>query len=177
MNKGDDAFTRAYATVGELVLSATALDHQMNHVIIEVTSLAKSPMLESVVATLDHSRKIEILKARAQHIKKGSRWREPVERYVKHLEQVSRARNIACHSPMIPTNGEPVFAPVAAAKLLRGLKLNPDQRSGTSERTPIEVLRRAIEVSRKALALGEEIIAYFANMNAMRSQRQDARAP
>jgi hypothetical protein len=43
----------ACATVGELVLLYTALDHQLNHIIIEVMHLAPSPMLETVVATLD----------------------------------------------------------------------------------------------------------------------------
>jgi hypothetical protein len=67
----DGEFLAAYAIVGEIVLSATALDHQMNHVLIEVASLAKSPLLEAVIATLDPARKIEILKARARRRRKA----------------------------------------------------------------------------------------------------------
>lgn len=76
---------------------------------------------------------------------------------------------------MVPTDGELVFAPVAAAKLLKGLKLDTERRSGTVEKTPIEVLRRAIETSRQALALGEQIIKNFAAVNAERQRRHAPR--
>src|SRR5258708_5522892 len=58
----DARFRAAYGVVGELILLATALDHQLNHVLIQVLHLAESPMLEAVVATLDPVRKIEMLK-------------------------------------------------------------------------------------------------------------------
>src|SRR5260370_35977333 len=50
---GDARFRAAYGVVGELVLLATALDHQLNHVLIQVLHLVDSPMLEAVVATLE----------------------------------------------------------------------------------------------------------------------------
>jgi hypothetical protein len=50
----------ACATVGELVLLHTALDHQLNIIIIEVMHLTPSPMLEPVVSTLDPRQKIEM---------------------------------------------------------------------------------------------------------------------
>lgn len=59
----------ACAVVGEVVLIYTALGHQLNLIVIEVMHLAQSPMLESVVATLDARQKIEMLKNRAAHIK------------------------------------------------------------------------------------------------------------
>jgi hypothetical protein len=47
----------AFANVGELVLLYTALDHQLNLIVIEVMYLAPAPMLEAVVATLDPRQK------------------------------------------------------------------------------------------------------------------------
>jgi hypothetical protein len=73
----DAGFRAAYGAVGELVLLATALDHQLNHVLIQVLHLADSPMLEGVVATLDAVRKIEMLKERSKFIAQA-RWQKPV---------------------------------------------------------------------------------------------------
>jgi hypothetical protein len=55
----------AIANVGELVLLYTALDHQLNLIVIEVMHLAPTPMLEAVVTTLDPRQKIEMLESRA----------------------------------------------------------------------------------------------------------------
>jgi DNA-binding XRE family transcriptional regulator len=70
-----ERFRAAYAVVGELVLLTTALDHQLNHILIQVLHLADSPMLEAVIATLDINRKIEMLKARAKHISSAT-WKK-----------------------------------------------------------------------------------------------------
>jgi hypothetical protein len=76
---------------------ATALDHQLDHVLIQVLHLADSPMLESVVAMLDVNRKVEMLKARSKHIS-NTRWQQALQAYLDKLEQVSSWRNIACHT-------------------------------------------------------------------------------
>src|ERR1700747_2213882 len=85
----DDKFRAAYAVVGELILLTTALDHQLNHVSMQVLHLTDSPMLESGVATLDMARKIEILKERSKHIAKVN-WRKPVLDYLDKLERISK---------------------------------------------------------------------------------------
>ena len=46
-----------FATVGELVLISTALDHLLNRVLIAVLHLGDAPLIEPVVATLDATRK------------------------------------------------------------------------------------------------------------------------
>jgi argininosuccinate lyase len=74
----DPKWRAACGEVGELVLLYTALDHQLNHVIIEVLNLAKSTMLETVVATLDPRQKVEMLKERAKHIRQLE-WRKATQ--------------------------------------------------------------------------------------------------
>ncbi|MGH6842666.1 MAG: helix-turn-helix transcriptional regulator, partial [Methylocella sp.] len=122
----DARFRASYGIVGELVLLATALDHQLNHVLIQVLHLSESPMLEAVVATLDTVRKIEMVKERSKYIAQ-SKWQKPVLAYVDKLERMSKWRNIACHAPLIPDEKHgAVFAPTAAAKLLKSLQLGKD---------------------------------------------------
>ncbi len=165
---GDTKFRMAYGVVGELVLITTALDHQLNHVLIQVLPLADSPMLESVVATLDMARKIEMLKARSKHIAQPS-WQRPVLTYLDKLERISKWRNIACHTALIPdkTHGA-VFAPAAAAKLLKTLEVG---ESPTTKRIPISELKSAITIAGLALGDGQNIIQNFQRMNAERIKR------
>jgi DNA-binding XRE family transcriptional regulator len=166
-DKQDTRFKAAYAVVGELVLLATALDHQLNHVLMQVLPLADSPMLEAVVATLDTARKIEMLKARAKHIAQPT-WRKPVVSYLDKLETISRWRNIACHTVLIPdSKHDAVFAPAAAAKLLKNL----DLEEPTSRRIPINELKSAITLGESALGDGENLVGIFKKMNDARVQR------
>jgi transcriptional regulator with XRE-family HTH domain len=160
-------FRAAYATVGELVLITTALDHQLNHVLMHVLPLTESPMLESVLATLDIARKIEMLKARSKHIAKPE-WSKPLLAYLDKLEKVSRWRNIACHTALIPdgTHGA-VFAPAAAAKLLKSLQIG----TVTSQRIPISDVEAAIKVAERALGEGQNIIVSFQRLNAARVKK------
>lgn len=167
----DDAnaqFRAAYGVVGELVLLATALDHQLNHVLIQVLHLADSPMLESVVATLDMNRKVEMLKARSKHIS-NKRWQQALQVYLDKLEQVSSWRNIACHTALIPDEKHgAVFAPAAAAKLLKNLQLG---ESPTAKRIPIGDLPPKIRLGEKALFDGQELLQNFERLNAERTKR------
>jgi transcriptional regulator with XRE-family HTH domain len=166
-DKQDTRFKAAYAVVGELVLLATALDHQLNHVLMQVLPLTDSPMLEAVVATLDTARKIEMLKARAKHIAQPT-WRKPVVSYLDKLETISRWRNIACHTVLIPDDRHgAVFAPAAAAKLLKNL----DLEEPTSRRIPITELKSAITLGESALGDGENLVENFKKMNDARVQR------
>lgn len=168
---GDDhdaRFRAAYGVVGELVLLANALDHQLNHVLIQVLHLVRSPMLEAVVATLDMMRKIEMLKERSKHIAQ-SRWQKPVLSYVDKLERVSRWRNIACHTPLIPDERHgAAFVPTAAAKLLKSLQLGKDP---VAKRVPIADLKAAITLAESALADGLKLIENFQRVNAERNRR------
>jgi hypothetical protein len=151
-----------------LVLLATALDHQLNHVLIQVLHLSESPMLEAVVATLDMVRKIEMVKERSKYIAQPN-WRKSVLGYVDKLESVSKWRNIACHTPLIPdeTHGA-VFTPTAAAKLLKSLQLGKDP---VAKRVPIADLKSAITLAESALGDGLNLIENFQKVNAERKKR------
>jgi transcriptional regulator with XRE-family HTH domain len=164
----DTKFRAAYAIVGELVLIATALDHQLNHVLIQVLHITESPMLEAVIATLDTVRKIEMLKARSKHIAESS-WRKPVLVYLEKLERISKLRNIAVHTALIPDDKYgAVFAPAAAAKLLKTLRLGEEP---TAERMPIGDLKSIISLAESALGDGQILIENFQKANASRIKR------
>jgi len=167
IHKKDSAFKSAYGTIGELILLASALDFQLNHVLMQVLHLVDSPMLEPVVATLDVVRKIEMLKVRSKHISQQS-WRKPIAAYLDKLETVWKWRNLACHTPLIPDEKhDAVFAPAAAAKLLKNLKLeNP-----TADRTPIGKIKDAIAMGERALGEGQTIIHNFQKLNSEREKR------
>src|ERR1039458_4101614 len=118
----DPLWRNALSQVGEIVLLASALDHQLTHVVIEVLHLTKSPMLEPVVATLESSRKVEILKGRLRHIRQPN-WKKAVVKYVNLIERVNRSRNIACHSQMILKGEKFIFTSSQATKLFKNLRL------------------------------------------------------
>jgi len=164
----DAKFRAAYAVVGELVLMATALDHQLNHVLIQVLHLADSPMLESVVATLDMNRKVEMLKARSKYISNKT-WQKALETYLDKLEKVLSWRNIACHTALIPDEKHgAVFAVAAAAKLLKSLQLGEHP---TAKRIPISDLSPNIRLGESALFDGQELLHNFQILNAERAKR------
>jgi hypothetical protein len=145
-----------------------ALDHQLNHVLMNVLPLTESPMLESVVATLDTARKIEMLKARSKHITQPA-WSKPLQSYLDKVERVAKWRNIACHTALIPdTDHGAVFAPAAAAKLLKSLQLSDNP---TARRIPVSEVEQAIRIGESALGAGQNIIENFQKANAARVQR------
>jgi hypothetical protein len=163
-----DRFRAAYSIVGELVLLMTALDHQLNHVLIQALSLTDSPMLEAVVATLDMNRKIEILKARAKHINEP-KWQKVLQTHLEKLEKLSGWRSIACHTALIPDDQHgAVFAPAAAAKLLKNLRLG---EAPSLRKVPIGDFPLQIKLGESALFEGQQLIHDFERMNANRLKR------
>jgi transcriptional regulator with XRE-family HTH domain len=164
----DAPFRAAYGVVGEVVLLANALDHQLNHVLIQVLHLVESPMLEAVVATLDTVRKIEMLKERSKFIGQ-SRWQKSVTVYLDKVERVWKWRNIACHTPLIPDDKHgAAFVPTAAAKLLKTLQLGKEP---VAKRVPYGELKSAIALGESALAEGLALIENFQRLNAERKKR------
>jgi transcriptional regulator with XRE-family HTH domain len=164
----NNKFRAAYGIVGELVLLTTALDHQLNHILMHVLHLAKSPMLESVIATLDLNRKIEMLKARAKHISEST-WRKALKDHLEKLERVNSSRNIVAHTALIPdAKHGAVFAPTAAAKLLNNLELG---ESPALKKTPIAEFSAKIKLAESALGSGQTIIEKFEQMNSELAKR------
>ncbi len=146
----------ACAVVGEVTLLYTALDHQLNHIVIDVMHLVHSPMLESVVATLDARQKIEILKARGKQIRELG-WKKAVLTHADRLERVARIRNAVCHTPLIPVQGKRgfEFAPAAASKILKSVTII--DKNYTIDRLTLERAREVIPLAEKALGGGEEL--------------------
>jgi len=161
-------FRAAYGVVGELILITTALDYQLNHILIQVLHLTESPMLESVIATLDMNRKIEMLKARSKHIRQ-LKWRNSVLSHFDKLERISKWRNIAAHTALILDDEHgAVFAPAAAAKLLKSLQIEEEP---IANRIPISDLKPIIKLAESALYEGQNIIQNFLKLNAERLKR------
>jgi hypothetical protein len=146
----------SYATVGELILIANALDYQLAEVVISVLNLGRSIMLMPVVTTLDPARKIEILKANASHISQKD-WKNGVTKYVDKVERVLRYRNIACHSQLILEAGEFTLRPFAAAKVFK----NIDVKNKTLKSTTMKELKEAISSAEAALGAGENLMNNF----------------
>jgi DNA-binding XRE family transcriptional regulator len=165
--ENDTTFTSSYRIVGELILLSNALEFQLNHALMQVLHLTESPMLEPVIATLNIVRKIEMLKVRSKHIAQQN-WRKPLASYLDKLEVVWKWRNLACHTPLIPDEKHgAVFAPAAAAKLLKTLRLE----DSSIERTPIAKMKDAIAIGERTLAEGEAIIQNFQRLNSEREKR------
>ncbi|MGX9426413.1 MULTISPECIES: hypothetical protein [Bradyrhizobium] len=169
-----EQWKNAYATIGEMVLLYTALDHQLNHIIIEVMYLSTSPMLETIVATLDPRQKIEILKSRAAHLRQPN-WKKAVKAHADQLERVAKIRNAVCHTPLVPNKkGDGFeFAPQAATKLLKSMTVrSKDDYSIT--RLTLDDVQEAKTLAIKALGSGEDILANFAMLRSALEEKAGA---
>ncbi|MCP9625849.1 hypothetical protein NML43_01975 [Rhodopseudomonas palustris] len=138
----------------------------MNHIIIDAMHLTRSPMLESVVGTLDPRQKIEMLKARADQIRQKD-WKKAIKNHADRLERVARIRNAICHAPLIPAKvkGRFEFAPVAVTKILKSVTI-VDSKNYNLERLTIERVKEIILLAEKTLAGGEEIRGNFGKIRA-----------
>lgn len=166
----------ACSTVGELVLLYNALDHQLNHIIIDVMHLEQSPMLEAVVATIDPRQKIEMLRNRAEHIRQSD-WKKAFKTHADRVDRIAKIRNAACHTPMVPRKkGDGFeFAPVAASKLLKSMTVkNKDDYE--VDRLTLDRLHETIALAEKALGGGEDILRNFAKVRAALEAKRTGRA-
>jgi hypothetical protein len=160
----------ACAIVGELVLVSNILDFRLNQVVIEVLDLGSSSMLMPVVATLDPSRKIEMLKGRASHMPAGS-WKTKLMTFVDSVERVLKQRNIACHTLPTLDAGQWSLKPLAAAKMFKSLNLGDK----TLKHTSPDDFRRAIQVGKQASEHAEELLVNWKRANAERLRRAASR--
>jgi hypothetical protein len=166
----DPDWKAACAEIGELVLLHSALDSQLNHILIEVLGLQSSAMLEPVVASLDMNRKIEILKRRAKHIDQLN-WRKATSDYLELLEVIAGVRNTACHTPLVRNKDGFEFAPAAAGKLLKSIKLDKIKGTAKADRLNLTEIKKAIHWAEKALGSGENLIVNFKRLNAEFARR------
>ena len=153
MIEHDETPEALYQAVGQLVLMASALDHQLSRICIAVFGLVETPFLEPVVGSLDSSRKVDMLKAYAQKLK-PSDWKGAIRKHAEAVERLNQQRNRAAHSSMIIEHGRASLTSSAASKLLRSL----DLERGTASRLRIADLFAAIASGEKALGSGETLI-------------------
>jgi hypothetical protein len=161
-----DRDRETFAVVGELVMLASALDWQLNRILMVVLDLGESLFIEPVVATLDASRKIEILKARVGKMTKND-FRKHLSKYLDQVEAVFKQRNIASHTPPVLENGVWTFKPVAAAKFLKKIELKEKKVAPAR----IEDFRTAIKTGEGALGAGVNLEDNFSRMNAEKKRR------
>jgi hypothetical protein len=161
----------AFAVVGELVMTSSLLDSQLNRVLVTMLDFGENPMIESVIATFDPVRKIEILKARASHMPKGD-WRKNVGKYCDHVDAVFKQRNIACHTPPAFKDGVWTFKPFAAAKLFKKI----DLIGKTVKPSTLEDFRVAIKTGERALGEGATLVENLLRANAKQNRRNAAKA-
>lgn len=166
MPVSDPKWKEACASIGELVLLYTALDTQLNHIIIDTMHLTHSPMLEAVVATLDPRQKIEMLKARADQVRQPD-WRKVMKTHADRLARVAKIRNVVCHVPLIrgKTKEQFEFAPAAATKLLKSINIT-DAKTYSLERLSLSRVKEVISLAEKALGGGEDLRQNFAKIRA-----------
>jgi hypothetical protein len=145
------------AVVGRMILMASLLDNQVGEILIDVLTLDRTPNLMPVIATLDPSRKVEILKAHLRHMPDGE-WRTELKKYVEAIEGANRARNICGHSMLIERDGEIVLASNAAAKLFKSL----DRKNKKIERVSINEIRLEIKRAEAAFQHGISVRENFA---------------
>lgn len=170
MKHEEEEARRACEIVGELVLIASALDHQLNHICISVLSLVESPLLESVVASIDSARKIEILKAYAGKIT-AQEWKKAIKAHAEAVEEVNRLRNTAAHSVLSFRNGKSVLSSPSAVKLLKSI----DIATRTAELVSLDKLAAAIKKGEAAHASGVKVLENFQRVAAERKKRFPAK--
>lgn len=159
MSITEEDWRTAHAEIGELVVLYTVLDHQLNHIVMGIARVAESPMVEAVIATLDPRQKIEILKARADHMQQAD-WKKGLKTHADRLERVARVRNMACHVPLVANEAKGIleFAPAAAVKLMKSMTI-VSREDYSVERQPVGRVKEAIELGQKAFGGGQYLIS------------------
>jgi len=146
----------ACAAVGKMILMGALLDDQLSKILIEVLALEPSPLLLSVVSTLDTSRKIDILKAQTKHLPDGP-WKEGLKEYLGPLERAIKYRNIAAHSIPVENGGRLVLTSYATAKLMRAL----DRKEKVVAKLEVEALRGECDRAENAHSIGQNALENF----------------
>ena len=161
----DPKWKDACAHIGEIILLNTALDYQLTEVVIQAMHLEHSPMLETVVATLDSRQKIEMIKARARKLS-AKDWKKALLDYVEKIENVARIRNTAAHTALIPSKSNDAFefVPRQASKILKSMKIIG--REYDLDRVTLNDVRLAVPIAEQALGDGVEILAAFSRLRA-----------
>lgn len=115
----DELIHKFSAAVGELVLWANSVDHQLNQALMLSLVLPEHPFVEPIVAQLEPRAKAELLKKRARLITGHDAWREGILRWAKRAEKVQANRNIVAHHQVRFVRDKPVLFSSQLGKIFR----------------------------------------------------------
>lgn len=149
-----------YALVGELILTASMIDYQLNKILIKAMHLHETELLEPVVASLDIQRKIEMLKKRAD-LFQNEKWKNKLKNLCEKAEYVQNRRNVACHSVPFLKDGTWYLVHVTAAKILKKIKSNGEN----PQMLMINDLKYAIETGREVFSLIQDALQNLTVLN------------
>jgi hypothetical protein len=107
--------------VGDLILWANAVDHQLNLSLIAILALPDHPFIEPIVAQLDARAKAELLKKRARLIPPELEWRSKIVKWVREAERVQANRNVVAHHRVGFKDDRPVLHSSQLSKILSSL--------------------------------------------------------
>jgi hypothetical protein len=113
----DDLIQKFSAAVGELILWANSVDHQLNKALMLMLVLPEHAFIEPIVAQLDARVKAELLKKRAQFLPEKNEWRTSIVKWVKRAEKVQANRNVVAHHQVRFVGDKPVLFSAQLGKL------------------------------------------------------------
>jgi hypothetical protein len=151
---GDDIEMRNFCEgVGRLALWASAIDAQLTKAVIRACSLTETPMLEPIVAELDARAKVDILRARAKHIKNPA-WSKGIASWGDKAEKVNGYRNVVAHHQVALSRGKPILYSPQARKLLKSIKDSKQAPAKT-----VDDINQWVEAARNAYKQGQNVLA------------------
>lgn len=149
-----DAEMRTFcASVGELVLWASAIDAQLTKAVIRACSLTETPMLEPIVAELGARAKVEILRARSKHITSAA-WSKGITKWTDKADKVNGYRNIVAHHQVAMSDGKLTLYSAQARKLFKKIK---DSKAAPAR--TVDEIKQWVEAARDAYGQGQNVLA------------------
>ena len=148
------------AAVGELILWANLIDHQLNQALIAVLALPEHPFIEPIVAQLDARPKAELLKKRVKFLPAGNDWRKRIRAWVERAEKANSNRNIVAHH-RVAVDGEGGITLVSSQLTKVFDAITPDMKPA-----PKRGLAEVREWVRHAQAAADEGQVVLANLAA-----------
>lgn len=114
----ENAMQEYCTSIGELILWANFIDHQLNLAIILLFVLPDHEMIEPIVAQLDSRMKAELLRKRAKLLEKGVIWRSKITDWIDSVEKINSKRNMVAHHRVAIVNEKIVLHSSQLGKLL-----------------------------------------------------------
>ena len=168
----DELIQKFSAAIGELILWANSVDHQLNQAIMLLLVLPEHAFIEPIVAQLDTRKKSELLKKRARFIAEKNEWRISIIRWTKRVEKVQANRNVVAHHQLRFVKNKPVLFSSQLEKLLDSI--TPEMKPAPERGLP-EMLRW-IEHAKQTFEEGQNVVANLAAFARIARRHQATKA-